>query len=148
MRKGKTPVLLKASKLNGRIMDVRRDSADFRDRIYNPLLEPLQQELLPDPGQILIRNQGMEGACTGFGLAAMINFLNRGKCIDKTVSERMVYEMAKRHDRWPGEEYEGSSARGAMKGWHKNGVCPAAVWPYKSTTSASDYLTAARAGAA
>ena len=29
----------------------------------------------------------------------------------------MLYEMARRYDEWPGENYEGSSARGAMKGW-------------------------------
>ena len=39
------------------------------------------------------------------------------------VSPRMLYEMARRYDEWPGEEYSGSSARGAMKGWHKHGVC-------------------------
>lgn len=148
MNKEKPPALAQAGKLNGRIMDVRRDSADFRDRIYNPLLEPLRRELFPDPSHILIRDQGTEGACTGFGLAAMVNFLNRGKEIDKPVSERMLYEMAKRHDRWPGEAYQGSSARGAMKGWHKNGVCPEEAWPYKPTLSVRDYLTADRANAA
>ena len=132
---------LKADKINGYHMDARRDSADFRDKIYNPHLLPLEKEVLPDPDHVLIRHQGAEGACTGFGLAAMINFLNKGQGINKPVSERMLYEMAKRHDRWPGEEYEGSSARGAIKGWHKNGVCPLDMWPYKSKTSASDYLT-------
>ena len=32
----------------------------------------------------------------------------------------------------PGEKYEGSSARGAMKGWHKHGVCSAEHWRYKN----------------
>jgi len=40
----------------------------------------------------------------------------------------MLYEMARRYDEWPGERYEGSSARGAMKGWHKHGVCSKAHW--------------------
>jgi hypothetical protein len=42
----------------------------------------------------------------------------------------MLYEMAKRYDQWAGEEYEGSSARGAMKGWHKHGVCSEELWGY------------------
>jgi hypothetical protein len=42
----------------------------------------------------------------------------------------MFYEMARRYDEWPGEKYSGSSARGAMKGWHKHGVCGETVWPY------------------
>ena len=41
----------------------------------------------------------------------------------------MLYDMARRYDEWPGERYEGSSARGAMKGWHKHGVCSKANWP-------------------
>jgi hypothetical protein len=41
----------------------------------------------------------------------------------------MLYDMARRYDEWPGEDYEGASARGAMKGWHKHGVCSKATWP-------------------
>ena len=54
----------------------------------------------------------------------------------------MLYEMARQHDRWPGEDYEGSSARGAMKGWHKHGVCGEEDWPYKPNSPGS--LTALR----
>ena len=43
-----------------------------------------------------------------------------------------------------GENYEGSSARGAMKGWHKHGVCSEALWPYKVSSSKDDDLTATR----
>src|SRR5471032_788545 len=40
----------------------------------------------------------------------------------------MIYDLARRYDEWPGEKYEGSSARGAMKGWHKHGVCSLTHW--------------------
>jgi len=75
----------------------------------------------------IILDQGKEGACTGFGLAAVVNFLLRNR-MHKTprrdfVSARMLYEMARRYDEWEGDKYEGSSIRGAMKGWHKHGVC-------------------------
>lgn len=119
-----------AARLDGRVMDTRRDSADFRDRIYQPALVALEDRLIPDLARIRILDQGQEGACTGFGLAAMINYLNLGRAVQEPVSARMLYEMAKRHDRWPGEDYDGSSVRGAMKGWHKNGVCPEREWPY------------------
>ena len=119
-----------AARLDGRVMDTRRDSADFRDRIYQPALVALEDRLIPEPDRIRILDQGQEGACTGFGLAAMINYLNLGRGVEEPVSARMLYEMAKRHDRWPGEDYDGSSVRGAMKGWHKNGVCPEREWPY------------------
>ncbi len=110
----------------------KRDSLDFRDWIYEPALLPLKEESFPRKSWMHILDQGEEGACTGFGLAAAINYLirARGGAGDERVSARMLYEMAKRHDRWPGEEYAGSSARGAMKGWYKNGVCLERNWPY------------------
>jgi len=59
------------------------------------------------------------------------------------VSPRMFYEMAKRYDEWPGENYEGSSARGAVKGWNKHGVCAQEIWPYQPGTPDRD-LTSQR----
>ncbi len=120
-----------AARLAGRLLDTRRDSIDLRDRVYQPTLQALPPQRLPVPGRIRLRDQGAEGACTGFALAAMIDYLNQGQGRDEPVSTRMLYEMAKRHDRWPGEAYAGSSARGAMKGWYKNGVCPESTWPYR-----------------
>ena len=78
-----------------------------------------------------ILDQGQEGACTGFGLATVIHYLLRTRRVvpDRgEVSPWMLYEMARRYDEWPGERYEGSSARGAMKGWHKHGVCSKTHW--------------------
>lgn len=119
---------------------VRRDSTDFRDKIYEPSLVQIERQRLPDPSLLQLLDQGEEGACTGFGLAATIHLLLRmrdGKRAD-SVSPHMLYAMAKRHDQWPGEEYEGSSARGAMKGWHKFGACAEADWP-----TAAGHLTEA-----
>ena len=79
-----------------------------------------------------ILDQGQEGACTGFGLATVIHYLLRTRKVvpDRAeVSPWMLYDMARRYDEWPGEHYEGASARGAMKGWHKHGVCSKANWP-------------------
>ena len=43
----------------------------------------------------------------------------------------MLYHLAKLYDEWEGEDYEGSSCRGAMKGWHRHGACLEKLWPYK-----------------
>lgn len=108
-------------------LDTQRDSVDFRDKIYQPSLRSLKNRCYPALDHVRVLNQGREGACTGFGLAATINYLNKQRSLpqDKQgrVSPRMLYEMAKRYDRWPGENYDGSSCRGAMKGWFKHGVC-------------------------
>lgn len=81
--------------------------------------------------RVPVLDQGQEGACTGFGLATVIHYLLRTRKVvpdRQDVSPWMIYEMARRYDEWQGENYEGSSARGAMKGWHKHGVCSATHW--------------------
>jgi hypothetical protein len=123
---------------NNRILDARPDTLDFRDKMYTASLYevPIQMDLDDYKSwQVPILDQGQEGACTGFGLATVANYLLRRRKIvsdPKPVSARMLYEMAKRYDEWPGEDYSGSSARGAMKGWHKHGICGDECWPYKS----------------
>ena len=54
--------------------------------------------------------------------------------------------MAKRYDEWEGEHYDGSSIRGAMKGWNKHGVCSEDSWPYDPKNAGE--LTVARQRAA
>lgn len=130
---------------NGRVFDARPDRIDLRDRIYQPKLVSLPASY-PEQADIdksfsayakhFVLDQGEEGACTGFGLAAVINFLQlSAKNFDvsgvKLVSPRMLYHMAQLYDEWAGEDYEGSSCRGAMKGWHRHGVCNEQTWPYR-----------------
>lgn len=129
------------------MLDARPDRLDLRDLVYRAPLRslpprwPLDADLkrrLPayvKAGRIL--DQGREGACTGFGLACVTNYLYwlrhlgapRAKA-PPLVSPRMIYELAKLYDEWPGQDYEGSSCRGALKGWHKHGICRADLWPY------------------
>jgi Papain family cysteine protease len=114
-----------------RILDALPDIPDYRDRRYEPTLAPLREEL-ERPSDSTILDQGREGACTGFGLAAVVNLLHQRQGRQVEVSARMLYEMARRHDEWPGEGYEGSSCRGAIKGWFHMGVCRNELWPYDS----------------
>ena len=133
-----------------RTFDARPDTMDFRDRMFVPTLihvppaRRLEEYLDHNPP---ILDQGAEGACTGFGLAAVAHYLlgTRSDDTEATrLSARMLYEMAKRYDEWQGEDYEGSSARGAMKGWHKHGVCSEPLWPH-DPDAPDARLTAARA---
>lgn len=117
-----------------RTLDVKKDPLDLRDVSYEPTIAQLPFRVDNRPKAPKLLDQGDEGACTGFGLAAVANFLlhNRSSPERRSpfVSPRMLYEMAKRYDEWKGEHYDGSSIRGAMKGWNKHGVCPEAAWPY------------------
>ena len=111
-----------------RILNVRPDTPDIRDRYYEPALVQLEPHIEHRGGRIL--DQGTEGACTGFALTGVINLLNikRGQAFE--ASPRMLYEMAQKHDEWPGEDYEGSSCRGAIRGWKNMGVCGDDEWEF------------------
>ncbi len=112
-----------------RVLNVLPDTPDPRDLSYQPALGQLKDEISNIGGKVL--DQGSEGSCTGFGLAAVINILSmrRGEAFE--ASPRMLYEMAQKHDQWPGEDYEGSSCRGAIKGWKNMGVCSEDEWSYE-----------------
>ena len=131
----------KNDKFRAQRLDALPDVPDYRDRWYQPTLAPLQPVLEPPP-DIHILDQGTEGACTGFGLAAVVNLLHQQQKRDVKVSTRMLYEMAKHYDEWEGEAYEGSSCRGAIKGWYHMGVCSETLWPPESKETT---LTIARA---
>lgn len=118
------------------------DAPDFRDWTYQPALLRLKREIDP-PDNLNILNQGNEGSCTGFALAATINLLRHRGHLTGSVSSRMLYEMAKQHDEWPGFEYEGSSCRGAIQGWYHMGVCLDSKWKY--TDGKPGHLTVAAA---
>ncbi len=112
-------------------LDAFPDKIDLRDWEYQPTLRALPDEIVNCQHVPEILDQGTEGACTGFALAAVINFLLQQRRINRRISPRMLYELARRYDEWPGENYSGSSARGAMMGWVRHGVCTRELWPDK-----------------
>lgn len=131
--------LAAAPKLGQRVLNVLPDATDLRDRIYEPALLDLALSIdAPDAVLSPVRDQGREGACTGFALSSAITLMNRLRhrkikpaAPPPTASPRMLYEMAKLNDEWPGEDYEGSSIRGALKGFYNNGACSDDVAPFK-----------------
>lgn len=120
---------LSAADRLGKNLDAVPDRVDARDYVYQARLVALPDQLVNCAAVPEVLDQGQEGACTGFALAAVINFLLklRGRG-DERVSPRMLYELARRYDEWPGEGYVGSSARGAMKAWVRHGVCRRDSW--------------------
>jgi hypothetical protein len=121
--------------------DAQPDRIDVRDWFYQPTLAPLPSELVNCGRVPKILDQGNEGACTGFALAAVINY-HLAECKrERCVSPQMLYALARRYDEWPGEAYEGSSARGAMKGWVAHGVCKEESWRLIEARSLSPVLT-------
>ncbi|BCA56932.1 hypothetical protein W02_40720 [Nitrospira sp. KM1] len=134
-----------------RTLDVRPDDTDARDYIFEPSLTLLPRDKQP-LRSIPVLDQGEEGACVGFALATVINvsIWQRGPKRKSTgkfnqVSARMLYELAKRYDEWKGENYDGTSPRGAMKGWHHHGVASESVWNSKGKRSKTGLWTTDRA---
>ncbi|MCS6947525.1 MAG: C1 family peptidase, partial [Steroidobacteraceae bacterium] len=139
-----------------RTLDARPDRLDLRDREFTPLVSSLPDrypddrtlsKLLPRYARAgLILDQGPEGACTGFGLAAVINYLLYQRTLlagarrVESVSVRMLYHLARFYDEWAGEDYEGSSCRGALKAWHKHGVCRDTLWPYRDESGRVTFI--------
>ena len=130
-----------------RSLTVRKDPTDIKDRPYLPPPVGLQAafptdediaKFLPAYSRAgMSLNQGQEGACTGFVLACAVNYLRWAKDgypkkMD-SVSPRMFYNCARRYDEYAGEDYDGSSCRGAFKGWFNNGVCMEGDWPFSDT---------------
>ncbi len=143
-------------------LDARPDRIDLRDRTYQPPLRSLVPQFPPADYvtkyfpmyKSLVLNQGQEGACTGFGLACTINYLLWSRAVlghhgskqfkksdlPSQVSQRMLYHLARFYDEWPGEDYEGSSCRGAVKAWYKHGVCSLKLWPYRDENGKAKFV--------
>lgn len=127
-----------AAKALDKKLDAFPDRIDARDWMYHPSLSALPPQLINCHRipETTILDQKRQGACTGFALAAVINYhlMMNGCCKPENIattgaSPRMLYELARRYDEWPGEHYEGSSARGTIKGWAAHGVAVRTTWP-------------------
>ena len=118
--------------LGGRTLDILPDLPDIRDRIYQPHLRALEPSIFPRIA-FPVRDQGSTSSCTGHALAHVIDCLIHRETLTgqpMRASARMLYEMAKRNDEWNGTAYDGSSIRGAVSGFFRNGVCSEALAPY------------------
>jgi hypothetical protein len=126
----------------GRVQDAQADVSDARDQVYTPSLKPLKPFLLPFDSAMgarprwwsddRIRDQGRDPSCVGHALAALVDHMRADALMisgesDPTIerpwaSAEMLYQLARFHDEWIGENYNGSSIRGALKGFFYNGV--------------------------
>lgn len=149
MPEARTQMLAQTPTLDGRRLRVQRDPLDIRDRLYVPRLFNYELQIAPPELEFPVRDQVLDGPCTGYALAAVIDMQNQDRrarmlqakagagssaaaaaaVIPKCCSARMLYEVAKSHDeflftRTGGKIVEGSSVRGALKGFYHSGVAP------------------------
>lgn len=137
------------SETSERVLNLRPDAPDLRDRMYMPALSILPKSFnlgcWDDPDwQLLIHDQGEAPTCAGFALATLIEVLHRRlpQSGAGRFSPFMLYYMACVYDEIPGLDLElGTTARAAMKAWSKNGACRLKYW-------AKFYRDSAEAGTA
>lgn len=107
------------------------DPPDARDRPFRPQVALTPAATLFPSTSLPVKNQGDTNACTGFGLALVVEHLLRsaGRERASAISAFMLYSMARRYDEFPGSVADkGSSLRGALKGWYKHGACREALF--------------------
>ncbi|HEU4619924.1 MAG TPA: N-acetylmuramidase domain-containing protein [Gammaproteobacteria bacterium] len=120
-------------KTPSRRRNVRPDPVDLRDWEYRPAISQAPKPELVPEHFCPVKDQGETNACTGFALAAVIEYLLRAakRPGDKSISGAMLYSMARRYDEWSNDDEKkdtGSSLRGALKGWSKHGACREKLW--------------------
>lgn len=103
-------------------MAAKPDAEDPRDIVYSPTTLDVPERVLPDPAFIEILEQGQTSASVGFALAAVLNYLRAERGERERLSPFFLYENAKRYDEWAGQEHEGSSLRGALRGLTRLGA--------------------------
>jgi hypothetical protein len=125
---------------------VKPDAVDLRDWVYHPTIAKAPQlGLWPkDPRPTM--DQRNTSACTGFALAKVIEYLlERADRPVEQISGFMLYSMARRYDEWTDNDRrdEGSSLRGALKGWSRHGASALLLWqnlePPKPTNDDTDW---------
>ncbi|SSW69528.1 hypothetical protein [Achromobacter agilis] len=108
------------------------DAFDARDIAFHPNISVTPKtEMIPAMG-LTVKHQGETSACTGFALSTIVEYLLRRSEREPrpAISPFMLYSMARRYDEFPGSvDDNGSSLRGALKGWFKHGACAQALFP-------------------
>jgi hypothetical protein len=119
-----------ASKPVKRARNVRPDIIDFRDLPFRPSVSVAPAPTLFPEIALPVKNQKETSACTGFSLSLVVEHLLRrsGRETAPQISPYMLYWTARRYDEFPGSTDDGSSPRGALKGWHKHGACADPLW--------------------
>lgn len=125
----------------GRQRPVKADPVDLRDWLYRPgVANAPPPTLLPHNPRPVV-SQGNTSACTGFALATVVEYLlDQASRPVERISGHMLYSMARRYDEWAGNEDkdDGSSLRGALKGWSRHGASALKTWKGKSMPPATN----------
>ncbi len=110
---------------------VQPDPVDLRDWVYRPPVTSAPRLTMMPHDFRVVKDQADTSACTGFSLSTIIEYLldRAGRPVEE-ISGFMLYSMARRYDEWTDNDKsdEGSSLRGALKGWSRHGASAGRLW--------------------
>ena len=118
-----------------KILNVSTDPADPRDWVHGwEEGSKINKEDIPESFSrrkhcVPVKNQGRIGSCVGHSGRVVCGSANVFQ--KEEPSPMWIYKTAKKFDPWPGEDYSGTSIRGAATGLIKKGCCYESFWPYK-----------------
>jgi len=121
----------------------RPDAIDIRDRWFMPNVGVAPKPTMFPEFPLPVKNQQQTNACTGFALSLVVEHVLRKarREGEPQISPYMLYSMARRYDEFPGATGdEGSSLRGALKGWFKHGACRFDLFPEIDMPPAADHI--------
>ena len=81
-----------------------------------------------------VKNQGSIGSCVGH--SGRVVYGDTPEFTDKEPSPMWIYKNGKKHDPFPGEDYSGTTIRGACSALRTVGCCEESFWPDKKSESA------------
>jgi hypothetical protein len=105
----------------------RRHAPDPRDKAYR-LTAPQPTVSRKSWLAPAVLDQGNTSECVGHASRAL---LNAGPIVNKGgPDQHLIYREARKVDEWPGEAYDGTSVRGAMKYLNKSGFIGEYHWAF------------------
>lgn len=81
-----------------------------------------------------VKNQGSIGSCVGHSGRVVYGSAKEFK--NKEPSPMWIYKKGQTYDPWPGEDYSGTTIKGACKAISSEGCCEESFWPDKGREDA------------
>ena len=130
---------VKKNKFSEKKLNVSEHPADKRDWVH--VSQYLKSESISSKEFsrrslcVSVANQGSIGSCVGHSGRVVLGSASAFKAEEP--SPMWIYKTAKKYDPWAGEDYSGTSIRGAANALINEGCCFESFWPYIDSESSS-----------
>ena len=88
----------------------------------------MTQKNFQEEAYLQVKNQGSIGSCVGHSGRVILGSAQKFK--KEEPSPMWIYQKGKKYDPWAGEDYSGTSIRGAAMAVKTEGCCFESFWPY------------------